>query len=60
MALISPSSTRSLVTVRPSVIQGTGRNLRSMQTGRIQQYMLASLVIMILVAGLAFYLLGRI
>ena len=43
-----------------SVIQGTGRNLRSMQTGRIQQYMLASLIIMILVAGLAFYLLGRI
>ena len=42
-----------------SVIQGTGRNLRSMQTGRIQQYMLASLVIMILVAGLAFYLMGR-
>jgi NADH-quinone oxidoreductase subunit L len=43
-----------------NVIQGTGRNLRWMQRGRIQQYMLTSLVIMILVAGLAFYFLIRI
>ncbi len=43
-----------------NVIRATGRNIRTMQTGRIQQYMVASLVIMILVAGLAFYLLGRI
>jgi len=42
------------------VIQGTGRNLRPIQSGRIQQYMLASLVIMIVVAGLAFYLLERV
>ncbi len=43
-----------------NVIRVTGRNMRTMQTGRIQQYMVASLFIMILVAGLAFYLLGRI
>ena len=43
-----------------NVVQGTGKNLRLMQTGRIQQYMLASLIIMILMAGLAFYLLARI
>jgi NADH-quinone oxidoreductase subunit L len=42
------------------VIQGSGRRLRPIQSGRIQQYMLASLVIMIVVAGIAFYLLERI
>ncbi|HET6846346.1 MAG TPA: NADH-quinone oxidoreductase subunit L [Anaerolineales bacterium] len=43
-----------------SVVQGTGKNLRAMQTGRIQQYMLASVAIMILLAGLTVYLLGGI
>lgn len=42
------------------VIQGSGRRLRPIQSGRIQQYMLASLVIMIVMAGIAFYLLERI
>jgi hypothetical protein len=42
-----------------SVVQGTGRNLRGMQSGRIQQYMLASLAVMIIIAGLAIYLMAR-
>jgi NADH-quinone oxidoreductase subunit L len=42
-----------------NVVQRTGRGLRPMQTGRIQQYMLASLLIMLVLTGLAYYLLSR-
>jgi NADH-quinone oxidoreductase subunit L len=42
------------------VVQGTGRNLRPVQTGRIQQYMLVSLLIMLMLAGLAYLLLLRV
>jgi NADH-quinone oxidoreductase subunit L len=41
------------------VVQGSGRGLQPMQTGRIQQYILASILIMIVLAGLAFVLLMR-
>jgi NADH-quinone oxidoreductase subunit L len=41
------------------VVQGSGRGLQPMQTGRIQQYLLASILIMIVLAGLAFFLLMR-
>jgi NADH-quinone oxidoreductase subunit L len=43
-----------------SLVQGTGRNLRPLQTGRIQQYMVVSLLIMVLLAGLAYFLLMRV
>jgi NADH-quinone oxidoreductase subunit L len=35
------------------VVQGAGRDMRPVQTGRIQQYMVTSLVIMLVLAGLA-------
>ena len=38
------------------VVQGTGRTLRPMQSGRIQQYMVASLLAIIVLAGLAYFL----
>lgn len=41
------------------VVQGSGRQLRPMQTGRIQQYMLTSLLVMLILAGIAFFLLTR-
>jgi hypothetical protein len=41
------------------VFQSSGRGLQPMQTGRIQQYILASILIMIVLAGLAFFLLMR-
>ncbi|HEY5984518.1 MAG TPA: NADH-quinone oxidoreductase subunit L [Anaerolineales bacterium] len=41
------------------VVQGTGRNMRAVQSGRIQQYMLVALLIMMVVAGLAYFLLIR-
>jgi len=37
--------------------QWFGRNLRPIQTGRIQQYMMLALVVFMIVAGLLFYLL---
>jgi NADH-quinone oxidoreductase subunit L len=43
-----------------SVVQGTGRSLRPIQTGRIQQYMLVSLIVLLAIAGLAYYFLVRI
>jgi NADH-quinone oxidoreductase subunit L len=39
------------------LIKWTGLNLRPIQSGRIQQYMLASLLILLLIAGLFYYLL---
>ena len=39
------------------LIKWTGLNLRPIQSGRIQQYMLASLLILLLIAGLLYYLL---
>ncbi len=43
-----------------SVVQGTGRSLRPIQTGRIQQYMLVSLVLILALVGLAYYLFMRV
>lgn len=43
-----------------SAIQGTGRNLRPIQSGRIQEYMLASLLVMLVLAGLAYLLVARV
>ncbi len=43
-----------------SVVQGTGRNLRPIQTGRIQQYMLVSLIVLLALVGIAFYLFMRV
>jgi len=42
------------------VVQGTGRNLRPIQTGRIQQYMLFSLIVLLALVGLAYYFLMRV
>ena len=42
------------------VVQGTGRNLRPIQTGRIQQYMLVSLIVLLALVGLAYYFLMRV
>ena len=39
------------------VTQWTGRNLRPIQSGRIQQYMLVSLIVLLAIAGLLYYLL---
>jgi len=39
------------------LIKWTGLNLRPIQSGRIQQYMLASLLVLLLLAGLLYYLL---
>jgi NADH-quinone oxidoreductase subunit L len=39
------------------IIKWTGQNLRPIQSGRIQQYMLASLLVLLLLAGLLYYLL---
>jgi NADH-quinone oxidoreductase subunit L len=43
-----------------SLVQGTGRTLRPIQSGRVQQYMLVSLLIVLMLAGLAYYFLVRI
>ncbi len=43
-----------------SVVQGTGRSLRPIQTGRIQQYMLVSLVVLLALVGLAYYIFMRV
>jgi NADH-quinone oxidoreductase subunit L len=43
-----------------SLVQGTGRTMRPMQTGRVQQYMLVSLVVLLMLAGLAYYFFGRV
>ncbi|RME87231.1 MAG: hypothetical protein D6770_09825 [Anaerolineae bacterium] len=40
-----------------NLVKRTGRGLRPVQTGRIQQYMLASLGVLILVGGLLYYFL---
>ncbi len=39
------------------LIKWTGQNMRPIQSGRIQQYMLVSLLILLLIAGLLYYLL---
>ena len=39
------------------VTQWFGRNLRPIQSGRIQQYMLVSLIVLLAIAGLLYYLL---
>jgi NADH-quinone oxidoreductase subunit L len=43
-----------------NVVRGTGHNLRLIQGGRIQQYMLVSLIVLLAIAGVAFYLLVRV
>jgi NADH-quinone oxidoreductase subunit L len=43
-----------------SLVKATGRNLRPIQSGRIQQYMLVSLLVLLVVAGLLYYLLMRV
>jgi NADH-quinone oxidoreductase subunit L len=43
-----------------SVVQGTGRGMRPMQTGRVQQYMLVSLIVLLMLAGLAYYFFTRV
>jgi len=43
-----------------NAVQGVGRNLRPMQTGRIQQYMVVSLLIMLVLAGLAYFMLMKV
>lgn len=40
-----------------SLVQGTGRNMRPIQTGHIQQYMLLSFIVLLVLAGLAYYFL---
>ncbi len=42
------------------VTQWTGRHLRPIQSGRIQQYMLVSLIVLLTIAGLLYYLLMRV
>jgi NADH-quinone oxidoreductase subunit L len=42
------------------VTQLVGKNLRPIQSGRIQQYMLVSLIVVLAIAGLLYYLLARI
>ena len=42
------------------VTQWIGRNLRPIQSGRIQQYMLVSLIVLLAIAGLLFYILVRV
>jgi len=42
------------------VISGTGRGLRPMQSGRIQQYMLTSLVVVAILAGVILFLMARV
>ena len=41
------------------VVKWTGHNLRPIQTGRIQQYMMLSLVVLIIIGGALFYYLMR-
>jgi len=41
-----------------NVVKWTGRNLRPMQTGRIQQYMLAAMLTLIVVGSILFYFLA--
>jgi NADH-quinone oxidoreductase subunit L len=42
-----------------AVVQGTGRGMRPVQSGRIQHYMLVSLIVLLTLVGIAYYLLGR-
>jgi NADH-quinone oxidoreductase subunit L len=42
-----------------AVVQGTGRGMRPIQSGRIQHYMLVSLIVLLTLVGIAYYLLGR-
>ena len=42
-----------------SLVQGTGRGMRPIQTGRVQQYMLVSLIVLLMLAGLAYYFLTQ-
>ena len=41
-----------------NVVKWTGRNLRPMQTGRIQQYMLAAMLTLIVVGSILYYFLA--
>jgi NADH-quinone oxidoreductase subunit L len=43
-----------------SLVQGTGKQLRPVQTGRIQQYMLVSLLVLLILAGLVYFISARI
>jgi len=43
-----------------NLMQGTGRGLQPIQTGRIQQYMLATLLVMLIITGVALFLLARV
>jgi NADH-quinone oxidoreductase subunit L len=38
------------------LVKWTGTNMRPIQSGRIQQYMLVSLIVLIMIAGLVYYL----
>jgi NADH-quinone oxidoreductase subunit L len=42
-----------------NLVQGSGRGLRPMQTGRIQQYMVVSILVLLVLAGLAYALTMR-
>jgi NADH-quinone oxidoreductase subunit L len=42
-----------------TVVQGTGRGLRPVQTGRVQQYMGLSILAVLAVAGILYYLVGQ-
>jgi NADH-quinone oxidoreductase subunit L len=43
-----------------SLVQGTGRNMRPIQTGHIQQYMLLSFIVLLVLVGFAFYFLMKV
>ncbi len=43
-----------------SLVQGTGRGLRPVQSGRVQQYMLVSLIVLLALAGLAYFFLTKV
>jgi NADH-quinone oxidoreductase subunit L len=43
-----------------NVVKWTGRNLRPVQSGRVQQYMVISLLVLIALAGLIYYFLMRV
>lgn len=43
-----------------SLVRGTGRNMRPIQTGHIQQYMLLSFIVLLVLAGLAFVFLMKV
>ena len=42
------------------VVKWTGRSLRPIQSGRVQQYMVLSLIVLLALAGLIYYFLMRV